>query len=85
MSDDSRRNQSEAPLHDEIARALEAHLRTCGTEVILVVPDSTLENVGEALMIQAHGELDRKTVGRLCFEQAVNFLFGTRLQIQLPS
>ncbi|HEX8096722.1 MAG TPA: hypothetical protein VF507_01745 [Pyrinomonadaceae bacterium] len=68
----------------QIAKILETHLTACGDRVVLRVPDSTLEEVGEALMIAAHGEPDRKTVGRVCFEQAVGFLLGP-IQVQLPS
>jgi hypothetical protein len=59
-----------------LGEIMESHLRQCGNEVIVVVTDAALEDVGEALLIATHGELDRKTVGKICFQQALKYLLG---------
>lgn len=59
--------------NQSLADVLEDHIRTCGDEVIVVVPDAALEEVGETLLIATHTESDRKTVGKLCFQESLKF------------
>lgn len=63
-------------MSDLLARNLENHLRICGERVVVVLPDATLEEVGEAVMIATNGELDRKTIGSICLEETLKVLLA---------
>lgn len=59
-----------------LSEVLGDHVRSFGREVVVVVSEAALEEVGEAVLIATYGELDRKTIGRVCFQETVKHLVG---------
>ena len=56
--------------------AIGDRIKCFGAEVVVVVPDSTLVEVGEEVLIATTGDCDRKDLGRLCFRVALKYLLG---------